>query len=152
MTVTYKLDKIFGPAGSSAGMFLIIGGGAIMYYSLAGIIVIVIGAFIGFSSTSTTIDYDNKKIRHTNNIFGLLRLGEWVTIESSMLLGLKRSNKSWRTYSKGPVPLDVTDKDYRIILFGSNRRPIIPIMKARNLKSARNEVEVLCEKLGLNKF
>lgn len=56
-----KLDKSFGPVGTSAGTILFVVGLILTFSHLTGLILILIGAFVGFSSTSALIDYEKNE-------------------------------------------------------------------------------------------
>ena len=58
---------------------------------------VIVGAFVGFSSSSTFIDFDQKRVKFSNNIFGLIRTGKWMAIEPNMKIGLNISNQVWNT-------------------------------------------------------
>jgi hypothetical protein len=53
MITRNKLDKTFGPVGSLAGIFLFI----------AGLIIVLIGAFVGFTSTMTLVDFVKRNFK-----------------------------------------------------------------------------------------
>ena len=152
MIINNKLDKIFGPGGSSTGIFLMLGGGIMLYFSLWGAIVFLIGAFLAFSSTSTIIDIENKRIKHSNNLFGIIKTGQWITLDPSMRIGIKKSNRSWRSYSRNNLTLDINFIDYRIMLYNRNNKPVMPIMKLKTLDEAEDELLKLREELGLNRI
>lgn len=61
MITRNKLDKTFGPVGSLAGIF----------YSLTGLILVLIGAFVGFTSTMTLVDFVKRDFP-TKKKFGYL--------------------------------------------------------------------------------
>jgi hypothetical protein len=146
-----KLDKSFGPVGTVAGTTLFITGLILTFFSLSGLFLILTGAFVGFSYSSTLIDHDKKRVRFSNNLFGILRIGQWVNIESNMKIGIKRSNKSWRAYSGSNRSVDFSSKDFRIILFDSNNKEILPLKKTDSLYSAKAELELFVNQLGLGR-
>ena len=91
MIKEYKLDKSFGPIGTIAGITIFVVGVALICFSISGLFLIIIGAFVGFSSTSTLIDSDSKKVRFCNNLFGIIKVGKWITIEPNMNIDIKKS-------------------------------------------------------------
>ena len=103
----------------------------------------MIGAFVGFTSTSTLIDFDKKRIRFSNNIFGIISIGRWIAIQADMKIGIKKSNKVWRAYSRSNRTLDIVSNDYILILYDSKGKEIMPLYKSDNLDTA---------KLNLDKF
>ncbi len=149
MIINNKLDKSFGPIGTLAGIKLLIVGIVLTIFSLYGLILIFLGAFVGLSSTSTLIDFDKKRIKFSNNLFGIFRIGRWIAITTDMKIGIKKSNKTWRTYSQGSRTLDISNKDFRIILYDSANKQIMPVMKTETFDSAKIEIEKLSNQLGL---
>ncbi|MCX6251777.1 MAG: hypothetical protein NTX61_13625 [Bacteroidetes bacterium] len=150
MTENNKLDKSFGPVGTFSGVILFVVGLILTFFYFSGLILVLIGAFVGFSSTSTEIDYDKKRVKFSNNLFGILKIGQWVNIESTMKIGIRESNLTWRAYSRGNRALDIVNKDYRIILFDSGNREIIPIKKTESKDSAIIEHKLIGKELGLS--
>jgi hypothetical protein len=149
MTINNKLDQSFGPVGTSAGMILFVVGLILTYSHFTGLILVLIGAFVGFSSTSTFIDYDKKRVRFSNNLFGIIRTGKWINIDPSMKIGIKDSNITWRAYSMGNRALDITSKDFRIILLDAENKEIMPVNKAKTYDSAKIICETFRDQLGL---
>jgi len=150
MITNQKLDKSFGPIGVVAGITLFFVGIVLVYFSLTGLFLILLGAFVGFTSTSTFIDTEKKRVKFSNNWFGIISTGKWIDITTSMKLGIKKSKKTWRAYSRGNRTIDMTDSDYRVILYNSDNIEIIPIKKSESLESAKKEAEELGRKLELS--
>ena len=71
MITRNKLDKTFGPIGSLAGIFLFIAWLIITCFSLTGLILVLMGAFVGFSSTMTLVDFVKRDFT-TKKRFGYL--------------------------------------------------------------------------------
>jgi hypothetical protein len=147
-----KFEKSFGPVGASAGIVLFVAGLILTIFHLLGLILVLIGAFLGFSSTSTLIDFEKKRVKFSNNLFGFIRIGRWLMIEPSMKIGIKESNVTWRAYSQGNRPLDIGNIDYRIILLDSGNKEIMPIKKLHSKDLAKIELGTIGNKLGLNLF
>jgi hypothetical protein len=150
MVIKNKLDTVFGPFGSSAGFFLFIGGMITIYFSLIGIVIAVIGAFVSFTSTSALIDTDNKRIKFVNNLFGIIRVGKWIDIKPEMRIGLNKSHMGYRAYTRANQPIDIHIKDVRIFLYGSDNKQIMPIKKFDSYESAKGELNNLSTLTGLN--
>jgi len=149
MITKNRLDKPFGPMGTSAGIFMLIAGVIATYFSLTGLILVFVGAFIGFTSTSTLLDTDKKRIKFSNNLFGILPVGKWIDIKPDMKVGLKTMHSGYRAYSRGNRTFDVHSKDIRIILYGVDNKQIMPVRKFDSLDSAKTELEILSNQFGL---
>ncbi|MFO7827840.1 MAG: hypothetical protein R6V23_04415 [Bacteroidales bacterium] len=150
MIINNKLDQSFGPVGTSAGLFLFIAGIAVTFVSLTGLILVIIGAFVGFTNSSTLVDFDQKKVKFSNNLFGFIPTGQWIPIDEAMKISIKRSRKSWRAYSRSNRTLDTSSKDYRIMLFDKKGKEIMPIKKYPDFESAKADLVQLSNQLGLS--
>jgi hypothetical protein len=150
MTTNNKLDKSFGPVGTSAGVFLFAAGLITTYYSLTGLILVIIGAFVGFTATSTLIDFDKRRLKFSNNLFGIIRIGKWTNINEDMKIGIKKSNKAWRAYSRSNRTLDISKNDFRLTLFDKNGKEIMPIKKYSNPDSAKSDLDKIRKQLELS--
>jgi hypothetical protein len=149
MIANNKLDKSFGPVGTTAGIVLFVVGIITIFSSLYGLILIVLGAFVGFTSTSTFIDFEKKRIKFSNNIFGIIQTGKWIPVEPTMKIGIQESNVTWSAFSQGNRNLDIEQKDFRILLFDSNNNEILTLMKTDSMESAKAEKEKLRTRLEL---
>ncbi len=149
MQINSKIEKAFGPTGTTAGIIIFIVGLGMMYYSFSALLLVVIGAFTGFTYTSTLVDFDKKQVRYTYNLFGMWPMGKWIPVEPGMQLGMKKSHNVWRTYSRGNQTLDIPDRDYRIILFDNKGREIIPLKKAATPDAAKMEMKEISTRLGI---
>jgi hypothetical protein len=144
-----KLDKSFGPVGSFAGIIVFLAGLGSLYFSWFSLILVLIGGFVGFTYSSTEIDFDRKRIRFVNNLFGVIKLGQWMNIKPGMKIGIAKSRKIWKTYSGGNRELDITNEDYRLVLYNSSGKKIMPVKKSDNMNSAKMELETICRQLEI---
>lgn len=149
MIIKNKLDIAFGPFGSSTGLFLFIGGIITVYFSLFGLIIAIIGAFVSFTSTCTFIDFDKKRIKFSNNLFGIFPVGKWIDIKPGMKIGLKKSHKGYRAYIRGNQPVSLHINDIRIYLYGPDNKQIMPVKKFDSYESSKRELGELSTMLGL---
>ena len=152
MITNNRLDRSFGTVGSSAGVFVFIAGVILTCLYLSAFILVVIGAFVGFTTSSAMIDYGRKQVKFSNNLFGLIRIGKWMPLEPTMKIGIRASNQTYRTYSRGNQALDVTQKDFRLILYDASNKEIMPVKKMESLEAARIELELESKRLGLGRI
>ena len=149
MKANNKLDKSFGPVGSFAGIIVFLAGLGSLYFSWYSLILVLIGSFMGFTYSSTEIDFDRKRVRFLNNLFGVIKIGQWLSVKPGMKIGIIKSRKIWKTYSVGNRELDVTNEDYRLVLYDSSGKKIMPVKKADNMNSAKMELETICRQLEI---
>ena len=149
MIVQNKLNKSFGPVGSFSGIIVFALGLFSTYYSLYMLGLVIVGAFVGFISSSTFIDFEQKRVKFSNNIFGIIRTGKWIAIEADMKIGLNISNQVWNAYSQSNRGIEVDEKNILIILYNSNKQKIMPLKKLKTLATAKEEIIKLQNDLGL---
>lgn len=150
MIIHKKLDQSFGPVGTFAGILVFIAGIASVYFSVYSLLLILIGAFVGFTYSSAEIDLDRKRVRFLNNLFGIIKTGTWINVKPEMKIGISRSKKIWRSYSRGNRELDIASEDYRLILFNSAGKKLMPVWKTGDLHSAKSELEKICKQLEVS--
>jgi hypothetical protein len=151
MIIKNKFEKTFGPFGTSTGFFMMILGIVATYFSFFGIFIVVIGAFACFTSTSTIIDTDNKKIKYSDNLFGIIPVGKWIDIKPDMKIGLKKFHRGYRAYIRGTQKIGIHYNDIRIYLYDHDNKQIVPISKCVSQESSFNELDKLSSLLGLEK-
>lgn len=115
----------------------------------SALVLVLIGGFVGFTDTSTLINYDKKQVKFCNNIFGFIPVGKWMSLENSMKIGIKESNLTYRAFSRGNRALDITRNDFRLVLMDTNNREVMPLKKTHTLEVAKIELETMAKKLGL---
>ena len=149
MQIINKINNSFGPVGSFAGIFIAMVGIAVSFYSLTAILLIIFGLFVGFSSTKTCINTEDKKIRFCYSPFGIFNFGKWTKIDPGMKLGITKYNAIYRTYSRSNRILDLKSNDFLINLYGSDNKPFLPLKRIGNIESAKKEMEGLSKLLNL---
>jgi hypothetical protein len=149
MIVKNKLDTAFGPFGSSTGFFLFLGGIVTTYFSFYGLIIVIIGAFASFTTTGTFIDFDKRRIKFSNNLFGIFPVGKWIDLKPGMKIGLKKSHHGYRAYIRGTQPIGLHINDIRIYLYGPDNKQIMPVKKFKTYESSKRELDELSFRLGL---
>ncbi|MGE0088573.1 MAG: hypothetical protein AB7S50_03755 [Bacteroidales bacterium] len=148
----YKLDKAFGPVGTIAGIIIFAAGIYTLFYSLVGVVLILLGAFVGFTGTKVYIDFEERKVKQTTSLFGIFNVGHWLSISSEMKLGIKKTNLAWRTYSRSNRTIESEGKNYGIYLYESKGKEIMPLYKAETQAEVNAEIENLSAKLRIEQF
>jgi len=164
-----RLDKTFGPM-AFAGVILFILPLSVPFFDLAPVIAIIKendfgeiiitlliyavlllpGAFIGFTTACTRIDYENKRIKYGTKLFGVIFIGKWTNLTPNMKLGLKVSTERWGAYSRSNRSTSLEYNDLKIFLYDAKRTEIIPVKKIKKEKFAEAELEKLSKLLNLN--
>jgi hypothetical protein len=144
MNSTYRFEKSFGPTASFAGIIVLVAGLVTTYFFLNGIILLVVGAFMAFTDSSTTIDSANKRVRFTNNIFGIIRIGKWINVERDMKIGIKQDRQVYRTYGRSNQAFDLSINYRKMYLCDKNAQPILPLTIVEEQVSLKDEIEKYC--------
>ena len=164
-----RLDKIFGPLANNGlilftlslfvFLFLIIANGFnvkndfeisdIMLSLIVFVFLSLAGAFIGFSTGYTKIDYANKKIKYGTKLFGVIFIGKWTYLTSDMKLGLKKTTERWAAYGRSTNSVSFDNVKIKIYLYDSEGYEIIPVKKIKKAKHAEVELEKMSKLLEL---
>jgi hypothetical protein len=118
-------------------------------FSIFGLLLVIIGAFAAFTSTSALIDTDNKKIKYSDNLFGIVPVGKWIDIKPDMKMGLKKSHRGYVGYIRGIQPVGIHYNDIRIVLYDSDNKQIMPIKRFESWETSKNDLLNLSSQLGL---
>ncbi|MBN2613480.1 MAG: hypothetical protein JXB00_18135 [Bacteroidales bacterium] len=149
MKSKYNLGYSFGPVGTTAGIFMFLTGIPVTYFDPAGLILVVLGSFVGFTRSGSIINFEQKKIKPATYLFGIFPVGKWMALHEGMKLGIKKSAKSWTAYSRSNRQLNVADIGYRVILCDSKNKEIMPVLKVKNSEQAKKELEKINVRLKL---
>ena len=149
MLIKNKITRPFGPAGTTAGITIFIIGAAYAFFSLVGILLIIIGAFIGFTTEQSFIDTEKRRIKFSNVLFGIFPAGKWIDLNDEMTIGIERSRMGFRTYSRGMRINDTVIKDVRIVLYDSKGKRTGALKKCKTLNSANKDLEDLGRSLKI---
>lgn len=150
MTKRNKLDKAFGPSGSGAGYLMLVAGLAVSYNYIGGVFLALVGAFVGFTSTSSLIDIEKKRIKFSNDIFGIIPTGKWIEVKPGMSLRIKKNHIGYTTFSRSNRRLDIHNRDFRIVLYSKNDEEMKPLKKFNSLDEAKKGLELLNAEFGLS--
>jgi hypothetical protein len=72
-----------------------------------------------------------------------------MDIRPEMKIGIEKSKKVWRTYSRSNRALDLPETDFRLILYDSLDNPIMPVKGIESDDEAKTEQQKISEKLGI---
>ncbi|MFN8241383.1 MAG: hypothetical protein U0X39_11635 [Bacteroidales bacterium] len=126
MVIRNRFDKTFGPFGSSAGFFLMVGGAIITWFNPLGTILIVAGSFAAFTTSCTFLETEKRQYRYCDLLFGFVAVGQWKDIEPSMRLGLRKSHRGFVAYTRANQPVGLHENDIRLFLVNNKGKEIAP--------------------------
>lgn len=149
MKATSKLDNSFGPAGTTSGIIIFVAGVIMTWFSLTGLILVLPGSFLGFTSTFVTIDFDNKRVKFFTLLCGIIPVGKWMSIDPGMKLGIRKNTRLWKTYSRSNRSLETKECDIRLLLFDKDGKVIFALKKYKDVDSAKSDLVSFSQTLGL---
>jgi hypothetical protein len=150
----HKIDKLLGPSGAFAGFSLMIFGIIGFYFSLiiTGLILIVAGAFMAFTYDGAIIDFTSRKIKSYTCVFGLFKIGNWHSLDSFNKFRIYKSNRTYTSYSRANVQLNLKDSDIRLVLLNDDGSLKITINKYGSFEEARKEMVELITNLQMTEL
>ncbi len=144
-----KIENTFGILGVFAGIVILIFGVYACFYSWIGYTTVIVGLFLTFTNTSTKIDIDNKKVKFSNNLFGIFSVGYWTEIKPGMTISVHKTTKSQNIFSFSNQKTTQTIKDYRVMLLNENGQAIMPLKRFDKKEEAEKEIKELKENIEL---
>ncbi len=145
----HKTDTLLGPSGTFAGYSLMILGAIGTYYDLTGLIPVIGGMFMALTYDGTMIDYRSRRIKGYSCLFGFIKIGKWHSVDDFSKFIIYRSGRSYTTYSRANIPLDLKSTDIRLALLDSSGKRRIIINKYNSFESARNDMSQLIRDLEI---
>lgn len=140
-----KLDFTFGKLGFVLGCIVLISG---IYFCFTAVIVgitnLIVGSFLAFSKNICIIDFNNKRVKYSSNIFGLIKIGYWIDVKDDMLIVVKGLGKS-----KSGVEGNEICKEYKISLFNPQNVEILVLFKSKRIKEINDFADELKSKFNL---
>lgn len=151
MITDNRLDKIAGPAGVFSGYCLMAAGVYVLSFSYTGLILFFTGAFLSLSFTGTLIDGEGGRVKHYLALFGIIKAGKWYDLKKFDRFRIYGSNRTYTTYSRANSQLDISKRDIRLEIAGSDGLKVI-LKKFNSFEAARNEMKELMESPYLSGF
>ncbi len=148
--INYKLDKSFGPAGGTVGIFLMLVGAFTIHLSISGLVLILLGSFMAFSGSGCAIDTEHFRIKFYNNLWGILKIGKWAYVHPKMQLRLSHARMAYRVYSMSNQSMDVSEPDWRVYIHDGNNRKGQAICRFKTRQEAEEELAKLSDVLNLS--
>ncbi len=140
-----KLDFTFGKLGFVLGCIVLISGIYFCFNAyIVGITNLIVGSFLAFSKNICIIDFNNKRVKYSSNIFGLIKIGYWIDVKDDMLIVVKGLGKS-----KSGVEGNEIYKEYKISLFNPQNVEILVLFKSKRIKEINDFADELKSKFNL---
>jgi uncharacterized membrane protein YgaE (UPF0421/DUF939 family) len=152
MKTTYRFEKTLGPSATAAGIFLILVGIVTSFFYITALVLVILGAFTALTDSSTTIDPENKRMRFSNNIFGIIKIGPWVDIKPEMKASVINETRIYRTYSRSNQQTDIKRKDDYLYLCNKQGKPILPVKKMEPGESHEEAVNKVAKEFGIEGY
>jgi hypothetical protein len=150
MIIRNNINLFFTKAGLIAGILFIIAGIWIsILYTVNGVMVILIGAFLGFSTETTLIDPLKKKVVHATMWVGFINLDLWIDIEAGMSLRIQKPEYSYLLSGKKRRRIEKGDDFYYMLLFDEKDEFILPVKKFKLKRDAENDLQRMKDMMGL---
>ncbi len=143
-----KLDKSFGSSGSFAGYIVFLAG----IYSITsgfGFLLLLLGAFLGFSYSGVQIDNEKKQLRFFNCYFGIFKVGIWSDLNIYTSISIYKNKRKEQAYSKGNRTMNIEHNDFRVFLISQEKQKRIAIKKCKTKNEAELAAKDLGSKLGI---
>ncbi len=143
-----KTGLLFGPAGSIAGIVLLIAGVSVIA-SWVGILLSTLGVFFAASYSGTLINLSDRYIKQYTALFGLIKVGDKENLEEYTALAIIPDNEKYFVYSQGNRIMDTATGKLVIVLVNEITYQQVTIGKYKTFAKASQEIKDLSNKLKI---
>lgn len=152
MRIKNKINSSFGPFESFAAKLAFMFGCVAIWFSFSAIMLILGGAFFGFTYFCTTIDIEKHRVRSGDVLFGIFSTGGWINIKPDMTVGVIKWEKVWRILSLSNRRASVPENDFLVVLFKPDGKKLLTLNKKPSLELANDELFHLSDLLNLRRI
>jgi len=147
--IRYRLNKVYGPVGVGFGVFMIILGCFYIFMSRWELITIIVGSFMCFTDSACVIDVKKFRISFPHQLFGIIRIGDWIYIRSDMELQITETKKPYKIRCASGRTIDVSDAKYLLLLYDGKIKKWYLILKSKSKEKAEKELVRLSDLLDI---
>lgn len=150
MIIKTKLSSIFGPNSTVIGSIFVGIGIITLFTTWKAVFLILAGMFFGFTSKVSIIDTDRRRVKSQEVYGGIIPVGKWIAVDSSMSLGYKTINEGFTMRSLSNRQLNVSETKFALILYDQNDMPIMTLMKFDNQLDLQMKMEQLSQLFNIS--
>jgi hypothetical protein len=150
MKTDNRIDMFLNPSATFAGYVFLLVGTVYSFESLAGLILVIAGLFMGFTFNGTVIDFEKGRIKSYTAIFGLIKIGTWYQANVFDKFRIFRSRRSYTAFSRANIPLVIKNSDIRLVLMKSDKSLRITVNRYDSFEDARGDLVQLIRDLKLS--
>jgi len=145
-----KIDKFFPPGVVYIGYALLLFSLPVLISDiLIGIALILFGSLLSFTFSGFQIDNVKNKYKEYTNCLGVY-FGTWKSLDNYSCLVILTRNLGYKTYSRGQVEANTSDKYFEIYLMSENHRLRTLISRFKNKEIAIKKANDLEVRLNFN--
>jgi hypothetical protein len=108
--------------------------------------------FLFGTYSGVEIDTEKRTFREYNCWFGVIKTGQWKSIDNYLGLTLVSMNKVYKIYSRSNRVNSSANKEYRIHLVNKAKRPSVVLNKCKTHELAQRNMDELAIWLKLTVF
>ncbi len=140
---------IFPPALVFAGyVFLVFGIISVISIWIAGMILIILGAFICFSYSGIEIDVTEKKYREYTFYFGI-KSGKWMQLDRFSFLTVLCNREVYEVHSRANVTTSDSEKFYDVFMLDKLHREKLLLKRFKNAELATEYAKKISIELNM---
>jgi len=145
-----KINKFFPPGVVYIGYALLLFSLPVLISDiLIGILLILFGSLLSFTFNGLQIDKVKNEYKEYTNCLGIY-LGKWKSLEKYSCLVILTRILGYKTFSRGQVEVNTSDRYFEIYLMSENHRLRLLIGRFQKEENAIKKINDLERKLNFN--
>ena len=143
MIIDNKIEKTLnGPSIFLGITFLALGLAFIISVQwILGVPFLLVACFLFFTFSGIEINTEKRQIKPYYKIFGLIKRGNWVSLNKYKGVTLVPMKKTQTTLSRSNRQTSSTSRYFQIYLVNKANKPELPIKKCKTFEEAQNSLD-----------
>lgn len=111
------------------------------YHWIFAIASFIVASFILFTYSGIEIDTEKRMIKPYYMVFGILKRGNWESLDKYKGLTLVPMQKVYKTFSRSNRTNSSVENDFRVFLVNMAKKPAFPLKSCKSREAAQNSMD-----------
>jgi hypothetical protein len=111
------------------------------YHWVFAIASFIVAAFLLFTFSGIEIDAEKRMIKPYYMVFGIIKRGNWESLNNYKGLTLVPMQKVYNTFSRSNRKNSMVKKDFRVYLVNKAKKPAFPLKSCKTEEAAQDSMD-----------
>ncbi len=146
--INNRTGLLFGPAGATAGVVILIAGLSI-FNTWVGLIMILASVFFMVTFTGTIIDLKKNKVQQYTALFGLFKVGDKESLKGFTAMVVLPDKEKYHIYSQSNRSMESSSGKFIVALIDDSSYRQILVGKYKTMELAKSKLKEYSQLLSI---